>query len=308
MYETPLNALRAFAAIVSEGGVRPAARGLGVSHSAVSRHLKELEVWLGADLLDRNRDGHGLQLTVQGKALGDAAVRLLSEVSHVAEGLREQRAKNAVLIDTTPSFAARWLLPNLPAFEEREPWIKVSILVDQRPRSPDSMRCDLAIRMGKKPEAGTTAFQLMSDRLLPLASPRYWEAHTKPSTPFDLAGHTLLHDRDPNAAWSLWKAAFGPSELDVQSGRRFSSSDLLLRAAEQGMGVALSHYQLARESLEAGLLEPAFPDVNLPLTGGYWVIPAQRRASLAAETFMAWLMSAVDVPSDPATPPSPTSE
>src|SRR2546430_12462675 len=72
MDRLPLNALRAFALVLERGGVRAAARELAISHSAVSRHLKELERWLGVALLEK-RDGGGLRATAQGQLLAEAA-------------------------------------------------------------------------------------------------------------------------------------------------------------------------------------------------------------------------------------------
>jgi LysR family glycine cleavage system transcriptional activator len=66
MNELPLNALRAFAMVYAHGGVRAAARELGMAHSSVSRHLGELDRWLGVPLL-RTAAGRGqLVFTPQG--------------------------------------------------------------------------------------------------------------------------------------------------------------------------------------------------------------------------------------------------
>jgi len=103
MKNIPLNALRAFAMIYSEGGIRPAARALGISHSSISRHLREVEAWIGTDLIDRTSEGRKLVFTVQGIRLGEAASQTLSELIAVTDSLRERRLSNAVLVDTTPS-------------------------------------------------------------------------------------------------------------------------------------------------------------------------------------------------------------
>src|SRR5262245_56344328 len=73
MKDLPLNALRAFAAIHSCGGVRAAARELGIAHSSVSRHLAELEGWLGVELTT-GAARPGAMFTAQGEALGSVVV------------------------------------------------------------------------------------------------------------------------------------------------------------------------------------------------------------------------------------------
>ncbi|MEQ9200180.1 MAG: LysR substrate-binding domain-containing protein, partial [Rhodospirillales bacterium] len=101
-----------------------------------------------------------------------------------------------------------------------------------------------------------------------------------------------LHDRDPNASWQMWCDAYGPADMEIRQGRRFGSSDLVLRAAEQGLGVALAHHRLARDSLDSGLLEPAFRDLDLFLEDAYWIISNQRHNRKAVQAFMDWLVEA----------------
>ncbi|WP_371171335.1 LysR substrate-binding domain-containing protein [Aliiroseovarius sp. 2305UL8-7] len=285
----PFNALRAFALIYSEGGIRPASRVLGVSHSSVSRHLRELEDWIGTDLIDQTGNRRPLAFTAQGVQLGETALRTLSDLRKVTDSLRERRLNNSVLVDTTPSFAARWLLPRLPAFEAETPWVEVSVIVDQRQRSPDTLGCDLSIRMGPGPWEDRLASPLMPDRLIPVASPRYWSLNPKPKTPDDLKRHSLLHDRDPNTSWQRWCEIHGPSDLDTRKGQRFGSSDLVIRAAEQGLGVALAHRQLVQDSLTSGLLEPAYGPLSLDLKDAYWIIFAHKERTKAVTAFGDWL-------------------
>ena len=295
MKNIPLNALRAFTMIYSEGGIRPAARALGISHSSISRHLRELEAWIGTDLIDRTSEGRKLVFTVQGIRLGEAASQTLSELIAVTDSLRERRLSNAVLVDTTPSFATRWLLPRLADFEVAAPWVKVSVVVDQRLRGPSEHGCDLSIRMGQGPWSDHAAIPLMTDQLLPVASARYWKTHGKPSLPEDLYGHRLLHDRDPNAAWQLWRDQNGPKEMDTTQGQRFGSSDLVIRAAEQGLGIALAHGHLVRDSLNNGFLEAALEEHSIKLPTTYWVLSGRQQETEAVTAFLSWLKTLAKV-------------
>jgi LysR family glycine cleavage system transcriptional activator len=129
MDDLPLNALRVFAIACSSGGVRAAARTLGIAHSSVSRHLAELESWLGQPV--RERSG-GWRLTAQGEALAKAVLSGLQEIATAAAAVRQVRSRFAVTISAAPSFASRWLLPRLPALERAHPRIELSVLVNQR--------------------------------------------------------------------------------------------------------------------------------------------------------------------------------
>src|SRR5258708_37509798 len=72
-----------------------------------------------------------------------------------------------------------------------------------------------------------------------------------PYTTLFRSGLRLLHDRDPHASWEAWRRVHGPPALDVRRGPRFTSSDLVLRAAAQGQGVALARHRLAPDGLPA---------------------------------------------------------
>ena len=111
MRNLPLNALRAFVAVHQTGGIRPAGRMLGVAHSAVARHLRELEALLGIPLIEPERDGRALAFTAAGETLGVSASSAFGALDGTWRELRERRPANAVTISAAPSVAALWLLP-----------------------------------------------------------------------------------------------------------------------------------------------------------------------------------------------------
>ncbi|MEM8689553.1 MAG: LysR substrate-binding domain-containing protein [Pseudomonadota bacterium] len=291
MKDLPLNALRALAAAYETGGIRPAGRRLGVTHSAVSRHLSDLEKLLGVPLFQKTGASAPLAFTPQGEMLGKSALSCLSELDKSVTAVREARQGNSVVVATTPSFAVRWLLPRLPAFEQRHPSIEVSLLVDQRTRSPGEDNADLAIRMGRRPRGEDACEALMDDALFPVASPAYLAEHGA-----KLESARLLHDRDPATHWDAWRRAHGPQHLDTRKGSRYSSSDLVLKAAEQGMGVALARGRLAAASLKAGMLVRMVPEFEVQVKSAYWLIPApQALARHAVQELVNWLRAEATV-------------
>ena len=130
----------------------------------------------------------------------------------------------------------------------------------------------------------------MDDALYPVMSPAYWQKVGRPAQPEDLAGLRLLHDRDPYAAWEVWRSAHGPAGLDVRKGPRFTSSDLVLRAALQGQGVALARHRLAADEVAAGTLLRPFGERRVELGPAYWLVrPRHAEARPPAATVIAWL-------------------
>jgi len=297
MRDLPLIALRAFAAVYAHRGIRAAARELGVAHSSVSRHLVELSRWLGAPLVQETAGRRALSFTSQGEALGKATLAGLGEIARALEGVREARSSRGVVLATTHSFAARWLVPRLPMLEQAHPGIEISVVSDQRMSDLEGSGIDLAIRMGRGPWANEHCEPLMDDRLYPVMSPGFWKDAGKPASPEDLVGLRLLHDRDPQASWKAWRDSWGPDHLDVRRGPRLASSDLVLQGAIQGQGVALARHRLASHDVDSGTLVRPIGALAVEVGTSYWIVvsrPLRIRGPIAR--VVSWLREAAASP------------
>ncbi len=292
MRDLPLTLLRALAAVYETGGVRPAGRRLGIQHSAVSRAIRELEAWLDVPLFEGRGSRGALRFTAEGEALAKAALISLTQLETAILKVREGARPGSVTVATTPSFAMRWLLPRLPDLNRAHPRIELSILVDQARKNPVQAGADLNIRMGARPQEDLPCAALMDDTAFPVMGPRLWEAAGRPDTPEALGALTLLHDRDPSTSWAAWRDRYGPATLDVRRGPRLTSSDLVLRAAEQNQGVALARGRLAADSLAQGALIRPIADCALRLSNNYWIIlnPDTRHRN-AVITVIDWLLA-----------------
>ena len=290
MKDLPLNALRAFAAIYETGGIRPAARALRVTHSSISRHVRELESWIGLTLIEVPEGTRSLRFTDQGEALGRSALAGLRELETAIATVREAKRGNSVMIATTPSFASCWLLPRLPDLEATHPWIEISIIVDQRRSDPSEQGADFGVRVGRGPWSGLASEPFMDDALYPVMSPSFWKASGKPTDPSDLVGLRLLHDRDPNSTWEVWRNAYGPKDLDLRPGPRFTATDLVLKAAAKGLGVALARDRMVREDIDAGLVIRPFGDAEVVMRNAYWIVRSENSTSRSAvDKVIEWL-------------------
>jgi LysR family glycine cleavage system transcriptional activator len=190
-------------------------------------------------------------------------------------------------VETTPSIAARWLFPRLGAFVKELGWIELSVNVDQRVSAAGDGAADICLRMGSGPWAGFDGHVLIEDALVPVASREYWTSLGKGK---DLNDSVLLHDGDPNARWSLWREQFGPANLDVNEGPRYTSGDLVLRAAEHGLGVALGRLSFAKSSIDAGLLIAPFKKQLTSSDLRIWLLtPHSRTKTKAVRQTIDWL-------------------
>lgn len=295
LQDLPIRALQAFALVYEHRGVRAAARELQIAHSALSRQVRELTRWAGVPLIRESRGRGGIQFTPQGEALGRATLAALRSIEHSASAVREGRGTESVTIETSHSVAVRWLLPRLAAFGARNPKVEVSVIADQRVRDPDGATVDFSIRMGQGPWNEVDCVPLMSDTVYPVMSPKLWRRLGQPNRARDLLRVPLLHDRDPRSSWELWRNAMGPASLDIRRGPRFTSSDLVLRAAAHDQGIALARDRLVRDEIIAGSLVRPLGTAQVDIGISYWIIrPAHRQARAAATAIITWLKALVE--------------
>jgi len=282
-----INLLRAFAAIYETGGVRPAARTLGIAHSAVSRSLRELEAQLDVDLVERVEGRRVLEFTEEGNRVGRASLKAIRDLERTLDSVRSIKGRTSVVLETTPSLATRWLFPRLEAFERDLQWIELSVSVDQRISPPGQIRADIALRLGRGPWDGLACEPLMDDELIAVASPAYLASMRAKTA---LSKCQLLHDRDPVASWATWQDQFGDLGQNMEQGPRYTSGDLVLRAAEKGMGIALSRRSLAEESLQLGNLVDAGGGRLIALPQSVWIVtPLHKQARKPVRKVMEWL-------------------
>jgi LysR family glycine cleavage system transcriptional activator len=295
MPQLPLLALAAFHEVVQAGGVRAAARSLGIAHSAVSRRIGELERLVGAPVLEPRATPHSpVKLTAEGQALArstrDAFALLEAGLSRQSRGSGSQ----AVVVSTTDSFATRWLIPRLPGFRETHPRTKVSVSVSADLLDLTREPVLVALRMGAGPWPGARPW--MADVLLPVASPRLVRAR-KPLPLKALLDFPLLHDRDPNASWERWRDEIGPADLDTTTGEEFQSSHLVIESAAQGVGIALARARLVQPELKSGALVLPFGRYSLGLPQAYWIVtPPGVAPSPATRRFIQWLEAEARAP------------
>ncbi|SOE17407.1 LysR family transcriptional regulator [Hoeflea halophila] len=266
----PFIHLRALAAVIEEGGVRPASKRLGIAHSAVSRSLGELELATGVAMVRRRGQGRRLELTPEGQTLGNAAIAAIAGIEAALATIARPTGRNGVVINTTSSFAARWLFPRMLASREVLAGVDVSVTVSREVAPPQSQGADLSVRLGAGPWAEAGAMILGNDLLLPVASQGYLRT-LGPAN--NIAAMRLLHDSDPSAQWQTWARLHGPTGMDCSRGPRYDSGEVLLRAAECGEGVALARLSLTRDSLASGLLVAPFGNQSVRLPNSIWLVP-----------------------------------
>ena len=257
-----LAMLKAFDAFGKTGGVRKAAGMLGLDHAAVSRQLVALEAYVGTALIDR--DGGGYQLTEQGREYHQRISDALQEISNATKALRK-RDERQVLLWCSPGLAYHWLGPRLPALARAREGLALEIRPmdfgpDFRTNEAD---CDLRfVRIDEEDRvpAECRRQRLITPRTYPVASPNLasrlaGDLHSAS----DLLGMDLLHEED-DSEWRMWFAGQGVGAPESGlSGPHLWHAHLLLEAAKNGQGIALTNDLIAKSALESGQLVAVQP-------------------------------------------------
>ena len=282
-----MQALRAFEAAARLRSLTRAADALSLTHGAISHQIKALEASVGVRLIERA--GRGIRPTDDGERL---AARVRAALADIADAIREtgERANPRQLrVSVTPSFAARWLLPRLGRFLARHRDIDLDVrssltLVDFRRDD-----ADVAIRYGFGHWPDVNAEHLLSETYFPVCSPRLLPK--LPAYPRDLAHYTLL--RSDDEFWKPWFDAVGLDWPEPARGPIFNDAALMLQAAVDGQGIALTRSSLVGNDVRNGLLVRLFAiDVPAPRRH-YLVYPPRLAGSPKFVAFRAWLLEEI---------------
>jgi LysR family transcriptional regulator, glycine cleavage system transcriptional activator len=286
----PLNALRAFEAAARLASFKDAATELGVTHGAISRHVRLLEDWLGPPPLFR-RLNRRVVLTPTGEALLAETAPALDRLSAATERhkARGGNAPPAVLrVNALATFSLRWLLPRLAQFRHRHPEIEVRLSTSTESVDALGEPYDVIIRGGPDTFYGFTCHPFLTERRLPVCSPALLERLPLDEVA-DLRSHTLIHTSTLPRVWPDWLAAAGTPDLVPVASLTLDHFYLTLQAALDGLGVAMGPTSLVTNDLTERRLVAPFPGVTLPARGYHAYLPDARAGDRSAISFCRWL-------------------
>ncbi|WP_299722837.1 LysR family transcriptional regulator [uncultured Tateyamaria sp.] len=228
----PLNALRAFEAAARYESFTRAAEELGVSHSAISRHVRGLEARLGVQLF---RDAaRGVALTAEGGHYLGRITPAFDVISEATEGLADTPAGRVVL-NSEPVFAAKIIVPLLAKFQRDLPDVELRLIGSNELADLDRYEADLAVRYAKTGQLDEPSDLLSDAAIYPFAAPGYLKGDVL--RPEDLNTVPLLRDRGGNI-WIDWVKHAG-WDVTVPDPPWRMRAALALEAAVHGAGVYL---------------------------------------------------------------------
>ena len=294
--------LRAFSAIVERASFARAADHLGLSASALSQTIRQLEARLGVRLL--NRTTRSVAPTSAGSRLHERIAPMMVEMDlAIAEAVAATgRTAGSLRINTLGMAAKKIIAPRLGRFHRAHPDIALDIVVDDGLSDIVAGRFDAGIRVGERLEKDMTAVRLTSDvKMLVVASPDYFVRHGEPNTPADLHRHACINWRFPGSGriyrWEFAKKG-KKVEIAVVGPLISNHQDVVVDAALQGLGV-LYAYDVDRidEAIARGLLKRVLADWSLTSPGLYLYYSNRRHPQPALRAFINCLLDR-DEPED----------
>lgn len=276
-----------------------AADELCLTASAVSHRIARLEQDLSLKLF--HRLPRKVDLTDDGERIFKVMQQTMDTLSEAVQERAGTQIGGQLCLYARPSVAQCWLVPRLADFSARYPGIQLDVRVGNEPIDYRTRRIDLVLCYSNGEHPGLQSLRLMPERIAPVCSPQYAEAHGLIGHPERLAQCMLLHDVAAwdniafDAEWQLWLDAVGSSSEQPKRFMTFDRSDLSTLAAINHAGVAIGREQLVRKRVQDGELVLPFGEFKEVFNYGYYLVhPAHERMPKRLRALIDWLVEQVD--------------
>jgi len=290
MSSVPFPQLQAFLTVARHQSFSAAARELGVSRSAVSQSVRQLEEQLRVVLLARTT--RSVSLTDAGRRLVDSAGPSMGQVAAALAEVGAQPGETVGRVRlSVPRAAVSFVIaPMLPAFRVRHPRVEVEIVIEDRLVDIVAEGYDAGVRLSESIERDMVRVRLTDPfRFVVVGAPAYLASRGTPERPEDLLRHECITFRSPTTgalyAWELergrrnWK-------VPVRGGLVSGDSHLNASLAEKGAGLTYAFEPLVREQLRTGRLKVVLERYAPTVPGFFLYYPSVARRSASLRLFV----------------------
>lgn len=289
MERHPLPDLAVFVRVAELRSFRKAAASLGLSPSALSHTLRNIETKLGVRLLHRTT--RSVAPTEAGERLLERLRPALDDIDAAlgeAKSFRDRPA-GRVRINTSRSAARFLIAPRLGAFAQAYPEVRLEIVTNDALADIVAAGCDAGVRLDEVLQPDMVAVRLGGEqRLVVVGSPGYLARCGVPQVPADLAGHACFRQRMTSGGLLPWEFERDGESLKLDpSGPLISDDGMVhLRAALDGAGLAYMFEAHVAEHLACGELVRVLDDWCAPFPGFFLYYPSRRQVSPALRAFI----------------------
>lgn len=297
--QLPLTGLKAFEAAARHLSFKAAAEELGVTPTAISHQIRQLEDHCGQPLFRRRP--RPLALTEAGERLRPVIRDGFATFAEALSSLSEPRGPDRLRVTATNAFSARWLVPRAPAWRARRPGVRLDIVGTDAVLDLSTGEADIAIRYARQPPKGVSSVELMRDRFLVVGSAALVGETGPHLAPADLARYPLIEAawpaRDTDApTWARWQGAARErlGEVpDLSPCIAFSYQEELhaIEAVIAGQGIGICSDVLIAPELAEGRIRQV-SEITLPGYGFYLVQKSNHPKRTVVAAFSEWALEA----------------
>lgn len=291
--------LRFFGLIARSTSLAAAARALGVTASAVSQRLRELETRLKVRLVDRS--SRHLRLTDEGKLFLERGEAVLADIGQIADELtaRRRTVSGHLRVAASFGFGGRFVAPVVAQFRSKHPAVTVDLVLSDNPlrAGPDSW--DVMVHVGSLKESRLIARTLAPNRRIACASPEYVRRRGAPATPADLRDHDCiaLYENDEDVTlWRFLRSGSEPVSVRVNAVMSSNYGAAIHDWARAGMGVILRSEWDVADDLRSGHLIQVLASWQIPAADVVALVSERSGKTARARQFIALLGACLSPP------------
>ncbi|HYP72020.1 MAG TPA: LysR substrate-binding domain-containing protein [Variovorax sp.] len=288
-----------FSAIASAGSLSAAARELGVTTPAVSKHLAQMETRLGVALV--NRTTRRMSLTPEGELYLQQARRILAEIDGMEQmlGVGKATPRGLLRVNATLGFGRSHVAPLISKFVRRYPQVEVQLQLSVNPPALTDDTYDVCIRFGVPPDSRVIARHIAPNRRLLCASPAYLAKHGVPKVPNDLTLHNCIGIRQGEEAYGVWRLSSGrgrsakTESVKTRGNLTTNDGEIAVTWALDGHGVLMRAEWDIDRYLRSGRLVQILPHYYTPDADVYAVYPQRHQLAARVRAFVDFVATAL---------------
>jgi len=281
-----------FSALASAGSLSAAARELGVTTPAVSKHLALMESRLGVPLVVRTT--RRMSLTPEGELYLQSARRILSEIDGMEEmlGVSKATPKGLLRVNATLGFGRSHVAPLISRFVRKHPQVEVQLQLSVNPPPLTDDSFDVCIRFGAPPDSRVIARYIAANRRLLCASPAYLAKHGIPKVPNDLTKHNCIGIRQGEEAYGVWRLASGRGNaasteaVRIRGNLTTNDGEIAVNWALDGHGILMRAEWDIQRYLRNGRLVHVLPQYHTPDADIHAVYPQRHQLAARVRAFV----------------------
>ncbi|SFN46622.1 LysR substrate-binding domain-containing protein [Variovorax sp. OV329] len=289
-----------FSVLASAGSLSAAARELGVTTPAVSKHLALMESRLKVLLV--NRSTRRMSLTPEGEVYLEHARRILAQIDGMEEvlGVSKATPRGLLRVNATLGFGRSHVAPLISKFVRKYPDVEVQLQLSVNPPAPTEDLFDVCVRFGAPPDSRVIARRIAANRRLLCASPAYLARRGTPRVPNDLGKHNCIGIRQGEEAYGTWRLASGrgrsaiTESVKTRGNLATNDGEIAVNWALDGHGILMrAEWDIGRY-LRNGRLVQVLPQYATPDADIYAVYPQRHQLAARVRAFVDFLALSFD--------------